>query len=565
MKVIAKLRKFKNFSGIKATLTDRQGKAIIDTVTKEGGFNGKFIFNFDREDLPGRRRGKRVNLKITFESLNNADEANFRSRNNKFFSFDPLEQSTRFRLIKRRNRTIKSFLPLGNLIIQKDPDPIKPPTPKDLPPVFSSSNEIDPIVEGTSIGTTIYTALAKDDEGSVTYSLSGSDGEAFKIDPQSGVVTTQTAINHSAKSNYDFNIVATDSKSNQTALALKLAIKPAGTTATKVAGKSLSPGEPLTAFNDTINCTIGSFELAKSAIQDESRTDQDTINIESDSRANLKKALPNALFINIENFIFNPNNDNSGDVDLTTIVNGKSLSFAPDSTFTAFTTFKNWGQTGITDFNFSNIKSKFGVSLASADSGDITNTDNIKITGTHHGDLLQGLAGDTAILGYKGDDLISGPTSGQATLAGGGGLDEINIINTKVQNTINISAQNTTENRDVVIGYVGFNDISKADGSFDLIQIDQTTFPNYIAGATIQQKTVQQAGSEASLLNTIIVDKEANIKKQIFPNATKGLLAFATDTATLHFAPAGNFPANTQDLLTVDSKDFSAPDQILVV
>ena len=96
MKVIAKLRKFKNFSGIKATLTDRQGKAIIDTVTKEGGFNGKFIFNFDREDLPGRRRGKRVNLKITFESLNNADEANFRSRNNKFFSFDPLEQSTRF-------------------------------------------------------------------------------------------------------------------------------------------------------------------------------------------------------------------------------------------------------------------------------------------------------------------------------------------------------------------------------------------------------------------------------------------------------------------------------------
>ena len=86
-----------------------------------------------------------------------------------------------------------------------------------------------------------------------------------------------------------------------------------------------------------------------------------------------------------------------------------------------------------------------------------------------------------------------------------------------------------------------------------------------VAGATIQQKTVQEAGSEESLLNTIIVDKEANIKKQIFPNATKGLLAFATDTATLHFAPAGNFPANTQDLLTVDSKDFSAPDQILVV
>ncbi len=134
-----------------------------------------------------------------------------------------------------------------------------------------------------------------------------------------------------------------------------------------------------------------------------------------------------------------------------------------------------------------------------------------------------------------------------------------------MQNTINIAAQNTTEDRDVVIGYVGFNNTSKADGSFDLIQIDQTTFPNYIAGATIQQKTVQEAGSEESLLNTIIVDKEANIKKQIFPNATKGLLAFATDTATLHFAPAGNFPANTQDLLTVDSKDFSAPDQILVV
>ncbi|AII42830.1 hypothetical protein KR100_05545 [Synechococcus sp. KORDI-100] len=114
-------------------------------------------------------------------------------------------------------------------------------------------------------------------------------------------------------------------------------------------------------------------------------------------------------------------------------------------------------------------------------------------------------------------------------------------------------------------GFIGANNVTKANGTFDVIQVNDGSFPNYEAGALIKQKTVTEAGAMTSLENTVIVDTEANIKAQIFPNETEGLLAFATDTRTLQFAPTGNFPANTQDLLQIDTNVFSASDRIQVI
>ena len=112
---------------------------------------------------------------------------------------------------------------------------------------------------------------------------------------------------------------------------------------------------------------------------------------------------------------------------------------------------------------------------------------------------------------------------------------------------------------------MGANAATKLAGSFDLIQINDGSFPNYTPGATVLQKTIAEAGASPSLQNTLIIDNEADIKRQVFPTGNQGLLAFAQDTNLLLFAPAGNFTANTQELLLLDSNIFSAPDQIKVI
>lgn len=63
-------------------------------------------------------------------------------------------------------------------------------------------------------------------------------------------------------------------------------------------------------------------------------------------------------------------------------------------------------------------------------------------------------------------------------------------------------------------------------------------------------------------LNTVIVDTNNNLVNQFFTKGREGLLAFETDTQTLRFAPAGNFIVETEQLLLVDSADFSATNQL---
>ena len=60
----------------------------------------------------------------------------------------------------------------------------------------------------------------------------------------------------------------------------------------------------------------------------------------------------------------------------------------------------------------------------------------------------------------------------------------------------------------------------------------------------------------------MIVDTNNNLVNQFFTNGSEGLLAFETDTQTLRFAPAGNFIVETEQLLLVDSADFSATNQL---
>ena len=53
MKFTTRLKGFQDYVDLKATLTDKRGRKVIDTVTRQGDFNGRFTFRFDKSDLPG--------------------------------------------------------------------------------------------------------------------------------------------------------------------------------------------------------------------------------------------------------------------------------------------------------------------------------------------------------------------------------------------------------------------------------------------------------------------------------------------------------------------------------
>ena len=323
MKFIAKLKGFQSYTDLEAKLTNKSGKKIIGSVSEEEEFNGKFVFKFSKDDLPGKKKDKKSKLKLTIESLNTANETNLTSADVNF-TFEPSKQSDKFKISRSKNKSSKSFPILAKSVAQ-------PTGPDTTPPAFTSSDKIDSVQEGSAQGTVIYTATSTDDSPPVTYSLSGSDAENFDINPNTGVVTTKTDLNHSAKSNYEFNVVATDSEGNAASLTLELNILPAGVSITKVVGKNLEPNNPLTAFNDTISCPVGSLlevNGEKASITDGNKEDKDTVIIDSDGRTNLEDVMADALFTNIEDFQINANQDESTEISLTTIVNGNSLNLA---------------------------------------------------------------------------------------------------------------------------------------------------------------------------------------------------------------------------------------------
>ncbi len=650
MKLVAKLKGFKDYSDLKATLSNKKGNQILDTITHTGDFNGRFVFRFEKGELPGKRKRKKASLKITLESLNDSNEANLFTGGEEF-TFSPLKQFKRFRLAKKKKNSSRSFFTQGTLITQETTGPVfTSPTSvdsitegstsgtaiylaaatgnntpliysltgqdanflainpnngevaimentdhgakssylfniiatdseghsttsspltlsinKDLPPSFTSPITVTPIKEDSPLGSIIYNASATDNSGEVTFSLSGTDAASFKIDATSGAVSTQDDFNIASKDSYSFTVVATESgdKKQQTSLPLTLNITKAGATLTKIVRKDILPPETTT-FSDSISCEIGTIN--NDTIQDPSPSDKDTIVIKSNQFNKLDSIFTafGAKFINIEDFKIEASNDGSAELDLSGIANGKSFIFSP-STFTAATTYQNWGTPGIANYDFSEIRSQHGINLNNADSGLPTNRDRIKIEGTLGPDTVEGLSGDSHLLGGPGIDNLRGSTAGQSTIAGGTGQDIITFPNQNVQNTIDLTGQTTTTSRDTITGYVGANAATKQAGSFDLIQINDGAFPNYTAGATVQQKTIIEAGASPSMANILIVGLDAEIKSQVFPTGNQGLLAFATDTSKLVYAPAGNFTANTQELLQLDSNIFSAPDQIKVI
>lgn len=87
----------------------------------------------------------------------------------------------------------------------------------DHEPRFSKPLYNVPIAEDIMPGTSFVTVTATDadsgNNGAVTYSLSGTDHTSFRINPQTGEITTYASLDRESKDMYSMTVTATDSVS----------------------------------------------------------------------------------------------------------------------------------------------------------------------------------------------------------------------------------------------------------------------------------------------------------------------------------------------------------------
>jgi acyl-coenzyme A thioesterase PaaI-like protein len=97
----------------------------------------------------------------------------------------------------------------------------------DRAPEFTSSTVGNAIDENSGAGQVVYTAVADDSadiSAGVTFSLSGSDADAFSIDSTSGAVTLTADPDYEAQSAYSFTVIADDGVNDAVEQSVTLAV-----------------------------------------------------------------------------------------------------------------------------------------------------------------------------------------------------------------------------------------------------------------------------------------------------------------------------------------------------
>ena len=89
-------------------------------------------------------------------------------------------------------------------------------------PVFTSGTSAS-IDENSAISTVVYTATATD-EGTVAFSLAGTDGSSFSIDASTGAMTFVSSPDFETQSSYAVSVMATDDSGNEADLSLTVII-----------------------------------------------------------------------------------------------------------------------------------------------------------------------------------------------------------------------------------------------------------------------------------------------------------------------------------------------------
>ena len=176
------------------------------------------------------------------------------------------------------------------------------------------------------------------------------------------------------------------------------------------------------------------------------------------------------------------------------------------------------------------------------------------------------------IQGLTGNDVIVGSKQGNSVLEGGSGTDTYNLNSHDAQHTIRLHGQTSEASRDTVLSdsFQGYGNAKAQElKSFDLIEIDASTFTNYTANTAVTQKDVNEVADTTDLTNTVMISAtQEALEAKNFDNKGDGILGFAANTGVLLYSASGNFSADAQELLSIGAAEgvhFQPVQQINVI
>ena len=577
MKLIAKLKSFKQYFGMTAELLNNDGD-VIDTITiGEDGKGKKLKFKFDEDDLNGSN-----NVELVFAD-NNGNDKNFESGDDTF-DMNPDDQDFDVTIKSNKKKTKAKIKLIGDELSDEDT----------TGPVFTSGATAT-ASETITAGTTVYTATATDDSPPVSFSLSGTDAGSFSISAQ-GQVSINASPDFATKSSYSFNVVGTDAVGNSTtqAVALSITQTPVGdtinlttfqdvyddATGTTVngAGVQTPRTERLSSLDNAIVGTAGELGQADS-LSDPSTSDSDTLTIATSAAAsNLQNSLAAVQNItNVENLVVNASNDDSAAPDFAQVIQTDSLDI--NGFFTANVALANFFDSAqISSFDFSgstNPNIGFTVNPATNAVQAFSN-EPLTLIGSPGADtLIASLAAVTAI-GGAGDDTINGSTNAASTIEGGNGQDTVTLTATNAATDFVDYNGITLETNDTdITGFIGFNNaVNAAQDQHDILRFDASTYTNYTAGTQVTQRAVADIFNvlgTAAADNVFLVDNLAAVLANAavnFGNLSlhgKSWLLLDNTNGQIHYAADGNFN-NSQDIGSIDDfANFVAQQNVNIV
>ena len=173
-----------------------------------------------------------------------------------------------------------------------------------------------------------------------------------------------------------------------------------------------------------------------------------------------------------------------------------------------------------------------------------------------------------------GDDSIKGSNGLSDYIAGEGGADEIDIteVNHK-RDRIHIDVNLSSDDADVITGFLGFNNPANINKQHDLLEFDALNFSNYTIGIPLSQVNKTEitsdfnANPENALKNKFIVDKLDQINEINFSSLVgSDLLALASDTSQIFYSQSGDFTKDKILLANIDdATNFSANQNVRIV
>jgi len=582
MKFIAKLKKFKKFFGMLATLENSDGE-VLDTIDITKTSNKKLKFNFDKEDALGGE--KKATVSIVFNDTN-GEEKNFQKNGNKTFDLDPEPQSFNSVIKSKNKKKTRSITLKGDKIDNQ-------------PPVFTSGDAAS-VDENVNAGFAVYLATATDKSGPIDFTLSGPDASAFSIEAVTNF-TARVTINDSpdfeSKESYSFNVVATDAKGNSSSQPVAVTINDLPDTGDTIIltnfqdfydansgfvlinGTQSPRNERFTNFDDIVNGVAGTLGVGNQldSLTDPSTSDNDTFNFATNVNNDLQTSLAAGNLTNltnVENLIVTATNDNSNDVNFSQVTELKTLDL--NGIFQQNVIIRNYIDTAqINNFDFSgSTNNAIGFVVQNANNNVVVTNESLNFVGSPGGDTFDANIGAATMLGGAGDDNLNGSTSNSTYIAGETGADTValNATNTATD-TVSYQDIKTANNANNVTNFVAFLDTANNanQNSHDKLEFDADTVTNFNAGVTVEQKTFAQLEpllGTAAADNNMLVD--ANPDAQDLSLHGKSWIALDNVNGELFYSQDGNFAANAQLIGTIafvnnDPAEFLSTENVTVV